>query len=406
MHYDRTHLMPVTSRLDPLFVRGRGSYIWDSTGRRYLDFLQGWAVNALGHCPDEVTAALLSQASSLLSASPALCHPPLLELAEKLVRASGMQQAHFANSGTEANEIAFELARKWGRLHRSGAYEILTTDHSFHGRTLASMAASGKHGFESLFPPLPSGFRKVPYGDLDAMRRAVTPSTAAILVEPIQGEPGVIVPPDGYLAGLRKVADEAGVLLILDEIQTGMGRTGTLFAYQREAVLPDIATLGKGLGSGVPIAAVLARGGACCFEPGDQGGTFNGNPLTTAVGCAVLDVVSNSAFLDHVCARGAELERGLRTLAYRFSCRETRGRGLLWAVELDSPHALAIRDRCLALGLLVNAARPNVLRFMPSLRVSSKEIAEALTILEEAMASVLAPKAERTHASTELAVAS
>jgi acetylornithine/N-succinyldiaminopimelate aminotransferase len=378
------NLMSINIRPELVMARGEGSYLWDDQGRRFLDFIQGWAVNALGHCPPELAVTLATQARTLLTPSPAFHNGPQLELARLLAELSGLDEVHFCNSGAEANECAIKLARKWGRVHRDGAFEIVTTQNAFHGRTLATMAASGKPGWDELFPPNMPGFRRVPHGDLTAMRAAVDNRTAAILVEPIQGEAGVIVPPDGYLRGLRELADEAGVLLVLDEVQTGIGRTGTLFACEAEEVRPDVLTLGKGLGGGVPLAAVLARTKASCFALGDQGGTYNGNPLATAAGLAVLRTVAHPPFLVTVRERGAMLGRGLAELGRKHGA-VARGRGLLWALELDGPRAEAIRDRCFERRLIVNAARPSVLRFMPSLRVTELEIGEMLQALDEAM---------------------
>ena len=380
-----SRLIPITPRPDVVMLRGDGSYLWDETGKRYLDFIQGWAVNALGHCAVEVRQALNAQAAQLLTPSPAYHNRPQLELAERLTRASRLHQAHFASSGAEANEAAVKIARKWGRLHKQGAFEVVTTHAAFHGRTLATMAASGKPGWDALFPPNMPGFRRVPFGDLAALRGAIGAHTVALMVEPIQGEAGVVVPERGYLRALRALADEHGLLLVLDEVQTGMGRTGTLFAFEQEGVVPDVVTLGKGLGSGVPLSAVLVAERACCLEAGDQGGTYNGNPLTAAVGCAVFDTLSQPDFLARVVERGAELGAGLSELGRRFHGR-ARGRGLLWALELGRPHAEAVRDRCFELGVLVNAARPHILRFMPSLRVQSAEIEGLLSVLERVLA--------------------
>ena len=383
-----SHLMPIVKRPAPVMVRGAGSYLWDEGGARYLDFIQGWAVNALGHAPPEVVTALGAQAAKLLTPSPALHNAPQLALARRLVELSGLHQACFVSSGAEAVEVAIKLARKWGRLHRGGAYEIVTTLGAFHGRTLAAMAASGKPGWDALFPPALPGFTKVAFGDVDAMRAAITDRTAALLVEPIQGEGGVVVPPAGYLGALRELADERGVLLMLDEIQTGMGRTGHVFAHQADGIRPDVMTLGKGLGGGVPIAATLASERASVFEPGDQGGTYAGNPLTAATALAVVDVICEPEFLRTVRQRGAELARGLARLSERHGGAQVRGRGLLWALRLDAPVAEQVRDACLASGLLVNAAQSDVLRFMPSLRVSSEEIAQMLAQLDDALSRV------------------
>lgn len=379
----RAKLMDVATRPPRIMVRGSGSYLWDHEGTRYLDFVQGWAVNALGHAPPEISATLAAQAQMLLTASPAFHNGPQLSFALELTRASGMAQVHFTNSGAEANEAALKLARKWGRLRRRGAHQIITTVGSFHGRTLALMAASGKPGWDALFPPVMPGFVKVPYGDTAAVEAQIGPETVAVMVEPIQGEAGVIVPPEGYLRELRNLCDAHGLLLICDEVQTGMGRTGTLFAFEREAVKPDILTLGKGLGGGVPISAVLANERASCFVPGDQGGTYNGNPLMVAVAHSVFGVVSRPDFLATVRARGRYLEQRLARLCTARGIG-LRGQGLLWALVLPDETADAIVARCFAAGLLINAPRPNLLRLMPSLRVTEAEIDELLSLLERA----------------------
>ena len=385
-------LMPITPRPDAVMIRGAGSYLWDDKERRYLDFIQGWAVNALGHCAPEVQEALARQAATLIAPSPALHNRPQLELAARLTQLSGLSGVHFANSGAEANEVAIKLARKWGAMHRNGAYEIISCERAFHGRTLATMALSGKPGWDKLFPPNPTGFLKVPFGDADAVAQSITAKTVAIMVEPIQGEGGVNVPPDDYLTRLRQLADAHNLLLILDEIQTGVGRTGTFFAYERAnesgGWLPDIVTLGKGLGGGVPLSAVLARAHANCFVYGDQGGTYNGNPLVTAVGHAVVDVVSDARFLAQVRNRGAQLAAILCEAARQWgeAVSGVRGAGLLWALELAEPAAADICARAFAHGLLVNPAQPDVLRFMPSLRVSVAELAEFETLLCAALA--------------------
>lgn len=375
-------LMDITARPPVVFARGEGSWLIDTTGRRYLDFIQGWAVNALGHCPPEIVDALVGQAGRLISASPAYYNEPMVNLAAALTAASGLDQVFFANSGGEANEGAIKLARRWGQKHRGGAYEIITTVNSFHGRTLATMSASGKAAFAPLFEPKVPGFPKVPLNDLAAVEAAIGPGTVAIMLEPIQGEAGVIVAEDGYLQGLRALSDRHGILLILDEIQTGMGRTGRMFGFQHAGVVPDIMTLGKGLGGGVPIAALLASRAASCFEHGDQGGTFNGNPLMTAVGLAVLGAVNQPAFLAHVNAAGKHLAGGLEALAARHGYRGVRGRGLLLALDLGANIGPALVEAAFAQGLLINAPRPDSLRFMPALNVGLAEIDRMLDVLD------------------------
>ena len=371
-------LMAITSRPDVIMSHGEGSWLWDESGKRYLDFIQGWAVNALGHCPPEIVIALTQQAQELISPSPALDNRPQLEFAARLTDLAQMAEVHFVNSGAEANEAAVKLARKWGRLHRAGAYKVITTYNAFHGRTLAMMAASGKPGWETLFPPYPDGFKHVEFGCAQAIEAAIDEQTVAIMVEPVQGEAGVVVPYEGYLKDLRRLADAHGLLLIFDEIQTGMGRTGKLFAKEHENTAPDILTLGKGIGGGVPLAALLANDRASCFEYGDQGGTYNGNPLMMAVGIAITEAVAEADFLAAVEKKGARLRSELEKLS---GVTTVRGKGLLNAIVLDEPRAKAVRDGCFERGLIVNAARPDVLRFMPSLRVGEDEIELCLELL-------------------------
>ena len=379
------NLMPITPRPEVIMARGAGSYLWDEAGNRYLDFLQGWAVNCLGHSAQEVTEALTQQSATLLTPSPAYHNRPQLTLAEHLCALTGMHQAHFLNSGAEANEAAIKLARKWGRLNRDGAYQVLTTTNAFHGRTLATMAASGKPGWEEMFPPYPDGFAKVAFGDLAAMERAINDKTVAIMVEPVQGEAGVVVPPPEYLRGLRDLADQHKLLLIFDEIQTGCGRLGHLFAFQKYAVEPDVLTVGKGLGGGLPISAVLANSAAACFEYGEQGGTFNGNPLVCAVALAVLEVIADEQFLASVRSLEAHLSAALNKLCLEHQLKEVRGAGLLFALKLDGEYANEVVERARQAGLLINAARPDVLRFMPSLRVTEAEIDACIATLADVL---------------------
>jgi acetylornithine/N-succinyldiaminopimelate aminotransferase len=378
--------MPVVKRPPLVMLRGEGSHLWDEDGRRYLDFLQGWAVNALGHSPAEVQAALAEQSSLLLTPSPAFHNRPAIELARFLVALTGVAQVAFLNSGAEANETAIKLARKWGRKYKGGAYGVVTTFGAFHGRTLAAMAASGKPGWDELFPPCPPGFSHVPFGDLAAMENAIDASTAALMVEPIQGEAGVVVPPAGYLRGLRELADRHDLLLVLDEVQTGVGRTGRFLAQEHEAVRADITTLGKGLGAGLPISAVLANERAACFELGDNGSTHGGNPLSTHVALAVCRVIAEPSFLRGVEQRGLELGRALAALCRHWGRAETRGAGLLRAIVLEEPIAEPLTELAREEGLLVNAARPTILRFAPMLRVTDAEIRDMAMRLMRARA--------------------
>ncbi len=385
MSPDVSRVMKVAARPSIVMVEGRGSWIWDADDKRYLDFVQGWAVNCLGHSPRVVVEALESQARRLINASPAFYNEPMAKLATLIVEASGLGDVFLCNSGAEANEGAIKLARKWGARHRGGAFEIITMEHAFHGRTLATMSASDKPGWSTLFEPKVPGFPKVPLGDLEAVRRAITSMTTAVMLEPIQGEAGVLMASDDWLRGLRQLTREAGILLIVDEIQTGIGRTGRLFGYEHAGIQPDIMTLGKGLGGGVPIAALVASESASCFEHGDQGGTFNGAPLMAAVGCAVLETVLAPGFLDTVAATGAYLAARLRALSAELGHGEVRGRGLLLALALKDLDAGKVVQAALDRGLLINAPRPDSLRFMPSLTVSHDEIDQMIGLLRESL---------------------
>lgn len=379
-------LMDVTERPPHIMVEGRGSWLVDSNGQRYLDFVQGWAVNSLGHAPHEIAATAARQAQTLVSCSPAYYNAPMLELAQLLADHSGLHKVFFTSSGAEANEGAIKLARKWGAKHRGGAFEIVTLQNSFHGRTLATMSASGKPQWEPLFEPKVPGFAKVPINDIAAVDQAIHANTVAVMLEPIQGEAGVIPADLDYLRALRELTRRRGILLILDEIQTGVGRTGELFAFQRAGIEPDIMTLGKGLGGGVPLAALLAHRDVSCFERGDQGGTFSGNPLMAAIGCAVFGTIAAPSFLQGVRERGEYLRSGLLALSAELGLGEVRGAGLMLALAIPRGDADRIAAKAFELGLLVNAARPHALRFVPALNVASAEIDTMLAILRRAIA--------------------
>jgi acetylornithine/N-succinyldiaminopimelate aminotransferase len=380
------HVMNITTRPPVVMTEGSGSWLQDSEGRRYLDFVQGWAVNCLGHCHPAVVDALRAQATRLINCSPAFHNERMARLARLVAETTGLDHVFFCNSGAEANEGAIKLARKWGQRHRGGAFEIVTTLGSFHGRTLATMSASGKPAFAPLFEPKVPGFVKVPLNDVDALAAAITDRTAAVMLEPIQGEAGVIPATDEYLRAVRALTRERGVLLILDEIQTGIGRTGRFLAFEHVGAVPDILTLGKGLGGGVPLAALVASAAASCFEPGDQGGTFNGNPLMAAVGCAVVETVRRPAFLTGVRETGDYLAERLRALSADLGHGEVRGRGLLLALALRRGEAQKVVDLALERGLLINAPRPDSLRFMPALTVTRDEVDRMLTLLEPCLA--------------------
>lgn len=375
--YNVNALMEITSRPDLVFVRGQGSWLEDHAGKRYLDFVQGWAVNTLGHSAPEMQKALLDQSKLLMNPSPAFYNLPSIELATRLTGASVFDRVFFANSGGEANEGAIKLARKWGQVNKKGAYKIITMNHGFHGRTLATMSASGKPGWDKMFAPQVEGFPKAEINDLESVRKLIDDQTVAIMLEPVQGEAGVIPATKEFMQGLRKLADEHKLLFIVDEVQTGMGRTGTLFAYQQSDVVPDIMTLAKGIGGGVPLAALLARQEVCVFSHGDQGGTYNGNPLMAAVGVAVFDALAAPGFMEAVNARAKQLSEGLLALSAKYGMKGERGMGLLRALVMDRDDGPAIVEAARNLtpnGLLLNAPRGNLLRFMPALNVTAEEV--------------------------------
>ena len=379
--------MKTGKRLPVVIVKGEGTRLWDEEGKSYLDFFGGPATTSLGHCHPAVVAAIEEQARTLIHVSNDVYSLPHLKLAQLLVENSCLDRVYFNNSGAEANEAAFKLARKWGKERKNGAYEIIATLDSFHGRTLAAVTATGTDRYKEPFSPLPPGFVHVPFNDIEAMRRATTPRTCAIILEPIQGEGGVNVPDPGYLPAVRAWCDEQKILLILDEIQTGICRTGPLFAYQGMGVEPDIMTLAKGLGSGVPIGAILAKEHCAVFTPGDHGSTFGGNPLATAAAHAVLRYVLENDLPARVERVSAHLMRKLHAMEDRLpSVTGVRGKGLLVAVALDGDVAESATLECLRQGLIVNNIRPNAIRLAPPLTVREDEIDEAVAILERALA--------------------
>ena len=382
-------IMEIVKRPEIIFTEGHGSWLIDHHGHRYLDFIQGWAVNCLGHCPEVVVKALQTQVAKLINPSPAYYNEHMIALANLLVENSCFDKVFFANSGAEANEGAVKLARKWGSLHKDGAYEIITLDHAFHGRTLAMMSASGKPQWAQLFEPKVSGFPKAILNDLESVKKLIKPETVGIMLEPIQGEAGVFPADPVFLRELRHLCDENKLLLIFDEVQTGIGRTGTLFAYEHFGLEPDIMTLGKGLGAGVPLAALLAKEQFSCFATGDQGGTFNGNPLVTAVGRAVVETMLKPGFFESVRERSSYLRRKLEILAAEFSCSEVRGLGFLLALGLNQPKGADIASAAFAQHLIINSPNPQSLRFMPSLLVTEQEIDLMIATLERVMRQIV-----------------
>ncbi len=382
--------MMSAGRLPVTLVRGEGTRVWDDDGNAYLDFVAGIASDSLGHCHPVIVDAIKSQGETLLHVSNYFYTLPQLELADAVLEASGMSRIFFCNSGAEATEGAIKIGRKWGMTRKEGAYEIITMEQSFHGRTLASVSATGTPRYSEPFRAV-DGFRHVPFNDLDAVRAAVGPQTAAILVEPLQGEGGVNVAADGYLRALRDICDEHNLLLMLDEVQTGIGRTGKMFAWQHEDVQPDVMALAKGLGSGVPIGAIVANERGDILEPGDHGTTFGGQPFTCAVANATVRHILREDIPAQAAAKGERLMNDLRALQDRHPViSEVRGQGLLVAVEFSSDIGpalvAAIRER----GMLCNVVKPNTLRLVPPLTVSDDELTEAVGIIDAALDSVSA----------------
>jgi len=388
-------VMFVTKRPDIEMVSGQGSWLVDNHGRRYLDFLQGWAVNCLGHSDPGMLAALNAQASKVINPSPAFYNQPMIELADLLTKHSCFDKVFFANSGAEANEGAIKLARKWGRMHKDSAFQIITFDHSFHGRTLATMSASGKPGWDTMFAPQVNGFPKADLNDIASVERLINDKTVAVMLEPVQGEGGVIPASKAFMQQLRALTKAHNVLLIVDEVQSGCGRTGELFAYQLSGIEPDIMTLGKGIGGGVPLAALLCTDAVAVFEPGDQGGTYCGNPLMTAVGVNVIGQITAPGFLDDVKAKGQYLKEQLLKLSDKHHLDGERVEGLLRALQLGSDMGNELVERARTMGptgLLINAPRPNLLRFMPALNVTRAEIDQMISMLDEVMAAEIASR--------------
>jgi acetylornithine/N-succinyldiaminopimelate aminotransferase len=390
--YNVNALMHITNRPPLVFTEGSGMWMTDHTGKRYLDYLQGWAVNCLGHCPKPIQDALNAQAKKIINPSPAFYNEPSIQLASLLTQNSVFDRVFFANSGAEANEGAIKLARKWGKKNKNAAcgdrYEIITFNHSFHGRTIATMSASGKAGWDTMFAPQVPGFLKAEVNDLDSVKKLIGDKTVAIMLEPVQGESGVVPATREFMQALRALTQQHGILLIVDEVQTGMGRTGELFAYQLSEIVPDIMTLGKGIGGGVPLAALLAREEIAVFEPGEQGGTYNGNPLMTAVGVAVMNELLKPGFLQSVKDKGAYMSAGLIKLSAKHGLEGERGEGLLRALKLGKDIGPKIVDTARDMepvGLLLNSPRPDLLRFMPALNVTEEEIDQMISMLSEVL---------------------
>ncbi|OGN89509.1 MAG: acetylornithine aminotransferase, partial [Chloroflexi bacterium RBG_13_46_14] len=367
-------------------VRGKGLRVWDDTGKEYLDCVGGLAVNCLGHCHPVVVKAITEQAGTLIQVSLWYYNTPMLQLAELLVQNSCMDRVFICNSGLEANEGAIKLARRYGALNLNGAYEIITTNMSFHGRSLALTAATGQEKMHKAFEPLPIGFINVENNSIDAIKAATTEKTCAVMLEPVQAEGGVNLPVDGFLKQVREWCDEKGILLIFDEVQTGIGRLGTLFGYQLYGVEPDIMSLAKGLGGGIPIGALLAKENAAVFTLGDHNSTFGGNPVTSATAYATLKYVIENDIPGNARKVGQYLKQGLERLKNKYGfVTDVRGEGLLLAMEFDKDISADVVDSCIENGMLVNKLKTNAIRFIPPLVMTKKEADEALGILDKVL---------------------
>ena len=376
-----------TVRRQPVVIeRGEGTRAWDVDGKEYLDFCAGWAVNNLGHCHPAITQAIVEQASTLLQTSNQFYTVPQLHLAQLLVENSAMDKVFFSNSGAEANEGAVKLARKYGKKNRDGAYEVITAYSSFHGRTMGMVAATGQPYYQEAWQPLTPGFVHVDFNDFEAIVEATNDRTAAVFLEPVQGEGGVNIPDDDYLPRVREWCDSQGLLLVLDEIQTGLGRLGTLFGYESFGIEPDVMTLAKGLGGGVPVGAFMSKDYCMSLEPGDHGSTFGGNALTTAAAHASTKFIIDNDIPANAVAMGERLMGGLNQLRGEFSSiSDVRGKGLLVALEFDDNISPRVVAQCNEEGLLLNPVKPNAIRFMPPLNITPEEIDQGVERLEAAL---------------------
>jgi acetylornithine/N-succinyldiaminopimelate aminotransferase len=383
---DSKYVMGVGKRLPLTLVRGEGSRVWDEDGREYLDCVAGIASVSLGHCHPEVVKAVQEQAATLMHVSNYYYIPSQIKLAQLLCENTEMDKAYFCNSGAEAVEGCIKIARKWGKEKRDGAYEIIVAESAFHGRTMGAVTATATEKYRAPFAPLLEGFVRVPFNDVEAIKQATTPKTAAVMLEPIQGEGGVIVPDDDYLPAVRAWCDEAGILLMADEVQSGMGRAGALFAHRLWGVEVDVMAVAKGLGGGFPIGAFLAKDHCSSLSLGEHGTTFGGNPLATHVGYTVLKHMLDADLPAQVARKGQHLERRLRSLADKHPMvKGARGRGLLWAVELDRDAAEEAVQLCLSEGLLANNVKPNALRLMPPLTISDQDLDRAVDIVDHVL---------------------
>jgi len=374
--------MKTFKRTPVTLVKGEGAWVWDDEGNKYLDFVAGWAVNCLGHCPPVVVKAIEEQARTLIQTSNQFYTIPQLQISQILIDNSCCDRIFIANSGAEANEGAIKLARRYGKLKLDGAYEIITANGSFHGRTLAMVAATGQHKFQNPYTPLPEGFVNVEYDNISAIKDAISKQTCGIFLEVIQGEGGVNIPNNDYFKEVQSICKDKGLLLMLDEVQTGIGRCGTLFAYEQYGIEPDIMTLAKGLGSGVPIGAFLSKNDVSVFTPGDHGSTFAGNPLVCAAAYSTLKYLLDNDILGNVTRNGTYFINKLEGLKNQFKfITDIRGRGLLIALQFKDDIAEEVVTSCVEKGLLLNKVKPNTIRFMPPLTITEKEIDTAVNVL-------------------------
>lgn len=381
---DKQYYMPVFSRYQLVLSHGEGPYVYDTDGKKYIDFLAGIAVNILGHAHPALVQAVCQQAGRLIHCSNLYYTEPQVQLAETLAQLTGMDKAFIANSGAEANEGAMKLARKFGKMKSADKFEIVTAEHSFHGRTLATLTATGQPKYREGYEPLPGGFKYVPFNDKAALESIVSDKTCAVFIEPIQGEGGIHLPGDGYLQLARELCDKFGALLIFDEIQSGMGRTGSFLACQGYGVKPDIVTLAKGLAGGVPIGAFLATAKvASAFAAGDHGSTFGGNPLACAAANAVLEILQKDNLEDNAVQMGDYMMQSLKKLQKKYPqlIKEVRGRGLMVGAELTRPGREVV-DLCMAQGAIINCTANNVLRFVPPLNINRGHVDEVIAVVD------------------------
>lgn len=380
---DDTYVMHSYGRKKVVFVKGSGMKLWDADGKEYLDFLAGIAVNGIGHSHPELAEAICRQSSKLMHVSNLFYVPQQPMLAKKLVELSGLDKAFFCNSGAEANEAALKLARKWGNTKRSGRYEIITAKHSFHGRTLAAVTATGQPKYHSGFEPMMPGFKYVPYNDFDALKKSISDETCAVMLEPVQGESGVWPASKEYMVNVRKLCDDLGILLILDEVQTGIGRTGKWFGFQHYDIKPDIMTLAKTLGGGFPIGSCLATNSVAeVFEPGSHASTFGGNPLACTAALTTIDIIEKNDLINNSMNMGAYMKESLIKLQKsRNDIKDVRGLGLMIALEFNRDDIQDVVVKCMNQGLIVNGIGTNIIRFVPPLIVNQNDIDNAINIL-------------------------